>query len=167
MKTLKIVKPNGENLIIEYGIQETESPYFSITGTLYDGNCRGDKHYICGGCIHEEIKKATQSFNDLIALHLSNKAGTPMYAIENGFYFFQIMRGVAKHHKMEQGDEIKYYNILKKHLRTTDEVLNQLSKDCATVQTEDEKKLIFTKLVLELTEQWKKEAEEAIKKHGL
>ena len=104
-KTIQF-KEDGKNYLmeVEYGIRNKgeDNAYFTVTGTvmqnvrsksgvsrygedyrLVDGKFYAE--YMCG-CIHDEIKKVTSEFNDLISMHLANVNGMPMYAFANGFY---------------------------------------------------------------------------------
>lgn len=81
-------KERGKNCLMEvrYGIQNkgTDNEYFTVTGSvLVDGEWYGE---YMGGCIHDEIKKVTNEFNDLIPMHLAGLNGLPMHAFANGFY---------------------------------------------------------------------------------
>jgi hypothetical protein len=99
-------KERGKNYLmeVEYGIQNkgTDNEYFTVTGSVMEQvNSRSGvsesgeeyklvdgKYYAeyMGGCIHDEIKKVTSEFNDLIPMHLAGLNGMPMYAFANGFY---------------------------------------------------------------------------------
>lgn len=61
-------------------IRGNRKPHFSITASGFD---RGSEF---GGCCHETILEQFPQFADLVALHLSDIDGVPMYAVENGFY---------------------------------------------------------------------------------
>lgn len=62
-------------------IKGNSAPYFSITA---DGYENGRESF--GGCCHETILQHRPDYADLVALHLSDIDGAPMYALENGFY---------------------------------------------------------------------------------
>jgi hypothetical protein len=59
-------------------------PYFSVTGEI---RSEGAEDCHTCGCIHEEILKHFPHLLGLVALHLSDINGEPMYAVENGFYW--------------------------------------------------------------------------------
>lgn len=59
-------------------IKGNRRPYFSLTLSAED----------CGGCMHDEIMKRFPELAPLAALHLSDDRGVPMYAEENGWYWF-------------------------------------------------------------------------------
>jgi hypothetical protein len=103
-KTIQF-KEDGKNYLmeVEYGIRNKgeDNAYFTVTGTVMqnvrsksgvskygeDYRLVDGKFYAgyMGGCIHDEIKKVTSEFNDLISMHLANVNGMPMYAFANGF----------------------------------------------------------------------------------
>lgn len=114
---------------------------FSMTGEIYS-QIKTDSRMICGGCCHEEILKIFPEFKIFADLHLSDSQGTPMYAVENGYYFF----------KREE------YAKVQSHLRLTDEEL------CFLVNNVSDKKHFAYQLhKLGLPERWKSKADEAIK----
>ena len=138
------------NLIVDFGIDYNKgnnNPHFSITGEV---TYRG-KTEICG-CIHDEIEKHTgDKFKDLIALHLSDHNGIPMYPLANGFYHY----------------ENKNIEHLSSHLRISIEDAQTLSDKLDALDERFEKKVEFKKFVVAQLPRWKKEAQEAIKNHSL
>lgn len=60
------------------------------------------------GCIHEDILKFAPEFAQAVAIHLSDDDGTPMHAIDNGWYWF----GGTKY-------QLRDNKILADHLRIT------------------------------------------------
>lgn len=99
-------KEKGKDYLLEvaYGIQNkgTDNAYFTVTGSLLErvnsktGKNKYGEFYkmfdgdyyaeYAGGCIHDEIKRVTKEFDDIIPLHLSDMKGIPMHAFANGFY---------------------------------------------------------------------------------
>ena len=99
-------KKRGKNYLmeVEYGIRNkgADNEYFTVTGTAMQqvrsksGVSRSGEEYklvdgkyyaeYMGGRIHDEIKKVTREFNDLIPMHLAKLNGMPMHAFANGFY---------------------------------------------------------------------------------
>lgn len=73
-------------------------PYFSCTAETFGA----------GGCMHEEVLKFAPMFAQAVALHLSDDDGTPMHAVENGWYWF----GGTKY-------QLRDNKILADHLRIT------------------------------------------------
>ena len=143
---------------------ETVNNYFSITGELWSSErtfkSRNDRYFLMGGCIHELISKYFPKLRPIIALHLSSLEGVPMYALENGFYHYETMMGVAKYHKVEEGDKEKYFTVLCEHLRISPDELNVLLSEMEKVT---EKKLHFASYINGLLPKWKEEAENALK----
>lgn len=173
MKTTYIQLRNNRVLEIKYGIAETNHKYFSITGTIwvkgyskYDGkNIEGVNYkWDVGGCIHDEILKYAPEYKPLVDLHLSDNDGVPMYAIENGFYYYEISRGVAKHHEFKEGDKEKYEDVLKEHLRITEPELIDLLN---ILDNSDNAKNDFIQFVGTRISIWKLEAIRAIEDFNL
>lgn len=112
---------------------------FAITADIYERRANG--RYVCvsRGCNHEEIEKHFPEFSDFIKLHLSNVYGQPSYSVENGLYYLQS-KGVEE---------------CAEYLRISTELAAQLSKE----------KDYFKYQLFELgiVDQWKREAEEAIR----
>ena len=151
----KVVKKNiNKNEIINVTIS-TEGKYFTITGDIL----KNGKISMCG-CIHEEINKYFPEYKPFIDLHLSNFDGIPMYAVENGFYYYQIMNGDAKYHKIEENDEEKWKKILKEHLRINEEEFKKFETIPGIYLHTKE---TFTEYVDSQKPRWKKEANKAIK----
>ena len=128
--------------------------YFAITGTSYFKN-----RLYSAGCIHDEILKYFPELKYLVDLHLSNFDGIPMYAVENGFYYYQIMNGDAKYHKIEENDEEKWKKILKEHLRINEEEFKEFETICGIYLHTKE---TFTEYVDSQKPRWKKEARKAL-----
>lgn len=151
MKNSKIFIENGNsykiivNATLNY-IKGNSAPYFSVTGEIWHANKKGekDKRYfdcIAGGCLHDDIEKHFPGvYSDIINLHLSDINGLPMYAVENGFYWFQ--------QDQEQGFD---------YIR--------LPKDKRNVSIKD--KQDFINLVESLKPMYKQEADDCIKRHNL
>lgn len=110
-------------------------PYFSITAnTQYSG-----------GCLHDEIEKYFPGkYTDLIKLHLSDINGIPMYAFENGWYFYQ------------KADTI-----------TLSEYLRISENDARELLEKNISKEEFFNFVEQNKPRWKQEADYCIKKHNL
>lgn len=129
---------------------------FSITGEL---TTKGGA-FITAGCCHELIAKHFPELRKFIPLHLCNRLGEPMYAIQNSTYFAAN----------EEWGKVKSY------LRLTDSELLELKTLCANglhkrtswlgVDSYDGDSLyIFAKKLVELgvADRWKTEADEFIK----
>ena len=97
MQDVKIFYEDGKQYRITvniklYYIKGNKVPYFSITGEIWKSvnGKRIGRDCIACGCIHEEIiKHFGNKYNDIINLHLSDINGGPMYAVENGWYWYQ------------------------------------------------------------------------------
>lgn len=61
---------------------------FAITADIWEkGKPKTDKYWIMGGGCHDEILKVRPDLKIFVDLHLCDYKGTPMHAVENGFYF--------------------------------------------------------------------------------
>lgn len=157
-----------------------QTPYFSITADYYEhrkGLRRSNEDVkefngklyaitMCG-CLHDEILAKYPKYAPLVALHLSDINGVPSAALENGFYFYQIMNGTAKYHKAEAGDKEKYYSVFKKHLRLSDEEAQNLINTLDGLENDQARKIKLGAYIETLLPRWKQEAEEAIKTFDL
>src|SRR4051812_34160227 len=65
-------------------------PYFSATGELRNLRSRGDNQIESCGMLHDDILKHFPEFAPVVAVHLADDDGTPMYAVENGLYFLGL-----------------------------------------------------------------------------
>jgi hypothetical protein len=125
---------------------------FSITGDIYEaGKPKSDRYHIAGGCIHEDIAKHFPQFIPFIKLHLCDWQGIPMYAADNGFY--HLRNGLDRTPITAPNFKNKYCE----YYRITDGQFDELSMCANNLQ-------YSIKLsTLGILEQWKIEANEAIK----
>lgn len=63
-----------------------QRPYFSATGNIATKAERDRGDFQAGGCIHEEILRYFPDLAPVVAVHLADDDGVPMYAVENGAY---------------------------------------------------------------------------------
>ena len=82
---------NGTTYRIDVKIQLTDECkngvcHWSITADIYGRRRNGRFVWCSGGCCHNEISKHFPEFSKFVALHLSDCYGTPLYAVENGYY---------------------------------------------------------------------------------
>jgi len=142
---------------------ETTNNYFSVTSELWSSKrtfeSRNEKYLDCCGCIHDTILKYMPELKPIIDLHLSSLEGVPIHAVENGFYYYEIMNGIAKYHKKQDGDKEKYFKILCEHLRVS---ANELIELLDFLESVEEKKIYFSNYVHSLLPRWKEQATEAI-----
>jgi len=123
---------------------------FAITADIYKEGHRTDRAHICGGCCHEEIVKYFPKFKIFVALHLADFNGAPMYAVENGFY--HLKEGF---NSKSSGEEFK--REFCEYYRMTPAQFDEI-KD-----SEDSAEFSILLKDLGIIEQWKAEAEAAIK----
>lgn len=100
-KTEEKLFNGGKNIIVvKYGIEATNHQYFSITADIgkkltngrehdtFDSKKYGRFRYESCGCQHDEVLKHFPHLKPFVDLHLSDIFGVPMYAIENGWYWY-------------------------------------------------------------------------------
>lgn len=77
-------------------IQGNSAPHYSLTGEIHEA-VDGCWELSCCGCIHEDILKAWPDDAFLVLMsriHLSDfPTGTPMYALENGYFWYSEVYG--------------------------------------------------------------------------
>lgn len=112
---------------------------WSITGTLQQKKGNGRFYDIGHGCIHEEILKAFPKLKMFVDLHLCNWRGTPLYPVENGYYFLQEDKKQAK-----------------EYLRVTDEEMEILSK------CDNKEYFKYQLFALSIVKRWQAESKKAI-----
>lgn len=112
---------------------------WSITGILQQKKGNGRFYDIGHGCIHEEILKASPKLKMFVDLHLCDWRGTPLYPVENGYYFLQKDKKQAK-----------------EYLRVTDEEMEILSK------CDDKEYFKYQLFALSIVERWQAESKKAI-----
>lgn len=126
---------------------------FAITGDIYKGTNgnKSDSNFLTGGCIHEEIAKYFPKFKMFINLHLCDFNGCPMYAVANGFY--HLTEGMNNTKITDPNFKTEYC----KYYRINSNQFDIISKS--------ENKIEFALLLIGLgiIEQWKEEAQTAIK----
>lgn len=112
---------------------------WSITGTLQQKKGNGRFYDIGHGCIHEEILKAFPELKMFVDLHLCDWRGTPLYPVENGYYFLQEDKKQAK-----------------EYLRVTDEEMEILSK------CDNKEYFKYQLFALSIVKRWQAESKKAI-----
>jgi hypothetical protein len=88
-------------LRIEYGMCETKTPYFTITGTLYKRMTDDVYRDISCGCLHDDIEKHCPELAPLIKWHLCSADGVPMHYIPNTVY----LAGDRDYNGLHTGEE--------------------------------------------------------------
>lgn len=97
-------------VVVNEGYQQF--PYFSLTGSVYDGPRAADSRYRSGGAIGDNLVQLLPGLAPINRLHLSNINGEPLHAEANGLYFLGNLREaeerhlprVARHFRIERAD---------------------------------------------------------------
>lgn len=110
------------NLVIKISTNEEKStPYFSITGELYEeGKSKIERNLIACGCIHEDILEVAPELKALVDLHLSDLDGVPIHAEENGWFWLAKASGVPQPYEPSQ-DSNKCFKFFCQHARLSTE----------------------------------------------
>ena len=125
---------------------------FAITGDIYQANKpKIDKYHISCGCIHDDIAKHFPNFKQFIKLHLCDYLGNPMYATANGFY--HLTNGFNNTKPSDQNFKNKFCD----YYRVTPEQFEALKT------TKNKIQYALKLIELKVPEQWKAEANKAIK----
>ena len=125
---------------------------FSITGSCYEaGKSKTEKKLIRFGACGDEIAKLFPEYEIFNKLHLCDYKGIPMYCVANGYY--HLVHGFERY---EEGETLKskFCKVYRVSQTQFDKLSNAESKVHYAILLEENN--IF--------EQWKKEADEAIKK---
>jgi hypothetical protein len=123
---------------------------FSITATFWEiGKIRNDRNMITGGCCHDEILSHFPELKIFVDLHLCDYLGIPMYATANGFYHlttgFERLNG-----KTQKEYFCEYYRV---NAEQYDKLITAKSQEYYG----------FLLVDLGILDQWKKQADKAIK----
>lgn len=125
---------------------------FSITGTCWEaGKSRIDKYMIRGGACGDEISKLFPKYEIFNRLHLCDYMGIPMHCSANGFYF--LRKGFSHYEEGEtlKSEWCKYYRV-------------SPAQFDALFEAKSEAHFAILLERLGIFEQWKAEADLAIKK---
>ena len=148
MKLSKVIN-NGKEIMFVTGVlkyvEGNKYPYFSITREVRKTG--GDVIEL--GASHDEILKYFPGLQDFVDLHLSDIDGTPMYAVENGWYW----NGGTEYQKYDR-------SILANYLRISEDAADKLHDSAKTKEE-------FAEFVESQKERWLSEANAVIQKYYL
>ena len=138
-------------------IKRNNYPYFSITND--------------DGADHKNILKWFPEYQDLIDLHLSNIDGVPMYAYENGiFFFWSSVDGHLGEKFANDGFSFdKNLKFLADHLRIPIDMAKEIRRKVVAEYEPGgvRHKKRFCEIVNSMKPRWKIEALNCIKKYNL
>ena len=138
-------------------IKGNSKPHFSITVDARD----------FGGCCHDLVLKHFQQFADLVALHLSDINGAPMYALENGFYHL----GGTHWQKPNFAIAADHFRITEAQARAlAADLFGHSFSETAGFLSKGEAEKAKARLAVWVEAQrprWKAEADACVAKHGL
>ena len=170
----------GTKLVVHAGLHYIEGnhrPYFSVTADVWYShkNRLGHRYYRrepdCCGCCHEEILNLVPAgdrpmWKALIALHLSDDLGIPMYAEANGCYHLGVGQWSVTHGKDGKAPDAL---VVASHFRISESEAGLILTMVAGVKGEAAKKRYVRKLCLSWSPRWATEAAagiEALKRLG-
>lgn len=114
-----------------------------------------------GGCLHEEVASVFPELSPVIALHLSDENGVPMYAVDNGYYWLAGFAGGL--HEVYHGGSGKTDEECKRifcdYMRVHGQIADALSIILRQCQNP---KALFAAWVESQKPRWKMEADAAI-----
>lgn len=142
--------------LVLHKIGGNKAAHFSATlsGTDMRGKCYGS----FAGCNHTLLLAAWPAASIVVNLHLIDSEGIPMYANENGFYYYEIFTGTAVYHDYKKDDGSKWLDVLFRHLRISTEAGKELVKALNNETTQQGKKLSFAAFCEKQRPRWKAEA---------
>lgn len=126
---------------------------WAITADLYKEGTKSftERNWESGGCLHDEILKAKKSLKPFIDLHLSDGEGVPMYAVENGFYYYSA----------QYPSPSTWFEALCNHLRIDSAEGNSLIESLNSIPDNDVRKSQFSAYCEKQKPRWKAESEAA------
>lgn len=127
-----------------------ELPYFSLTGTIYEGTRCVEKYAINSGAIGDRLAEIDERFDVVNRLHLSDSKGVPMHAVANGYYFLGFT-------------EWEDFNrpVVANHFRITEDEAQGLHDEIAALP-ESERRAAVEAFCEAQRPRWQAEADEAL-----
>jgi hypothetical protein len=144
-------------------IRGNSAPYWFVTANIYKPGARDSE---AGGCLHDEVLKTWPSLAPVVALHLSDHDGQPMYAEGNGWYWLAGWYGGAgERYHGGSGSSGKApeecLRIFAEHVRISVDEAKRLAEAWQVGVPYDEAKPHFVEWVKEQRGRWKAESDEA------
>jgi len=149
-------------------IRGNRAPYFSVTA---DGKENGRESF--GGACHDIIAERLPDLADVIALHLSDIDGAPMYAEENGWHWLAKAAGIPQRWEPDQ-NQGECRRIFAKHCRITeaeaDAIIAAVTKPEPVPWAVDPhavRRDAWREICAGMRPRWKAEADAVIDRYGL
>lgn len=166
MKFNKTVTERGTQLVITCRLDDgcgNGHETFSLTAHVYEQQ-RGKWVDVGGGCYHDDIVRMAPEFGPFARLHLSDMHGVPMHAAANGLYWLAgVCGGLGQEYHGGSGRDGKSREecrgILMEHLRISEDDVATLIQ--SSPRTERELVIVLERMGL--VDQWKREADAAIR----
>ena len=160
------------SMVVHFGLHYIEgnsAPYFSI---IVDRGRENGWESFCGAC-HEIIAEQLPELSDIIALHLSDIDGAPMYASANGWHWLAKAAGIPERWGPEQSPE-ECLTIFARHCRITEDEARDIVRQVLEVEPirwavkpHEVRRNVWRRICEQMRPRWKAEADAIIDKYGL
>lgn len=161
------------SMVVSYGlhyIAGNRAPYFSVTA---DG--RENNRESFGGCCHDIIaEQFPGALTDLIALHLSDIDGQPMYAEANGWHWLARACEIPERWGPSDKTPDEALEIFASHCRIDENAARQIVRDILAVdpipwavKPHAIRRERWARICEGMRPRWKAEADAAIERHEL
>lgn len=172
---------NGNLLRVKVLVPGLTQDHFSVTAEEISSDRRRREPLVACGRMHAEVLERFPILADVVALHLCDKDGAPMYAVANGHYWLAgAAGGLGERFHGGNGNtpewrlvgrtvEIYCRDVLASHLRVSpecaDEILAQVSQAFTSGGSTSAKE-VFSAIVDGERARWRQEAQAAIAKYA-
>lgn len=134
-------------------LQGNARPYFSVTAEERNLRRRGDNQVESAGQMTEETLRHFPELAPIVALHLADDRGEPMYAIDNGAYWLGL--GDPRY----VPDDAPRMDIFAKLWRVTDDEAREIF---AYADSDNHPSEALRFMAKSMRERWQREADEGL-----